>query len=152
MLHSTSQAIIFNATESFWDQQSQVKPSHSAHIKTRELNRTVLGGCLKTLSFVLCKKIGEQKLQRPGMNVHPCAHFTNKQLLSGLSLRSLVGCSWIDSNGSWGFNCMYIVRNTYPWKSTMLISPYVLPLKKEKLSFHLITPLKKNFWWGSAAG
>lgn len=48
------------------------------------------------------------------MNVHPCACFTKKQLLSGLSLRSLAGHSWIDSNSSWGKTLYaYAVKNIH---------------------------------------
>lgn len=43
------------------------------------------------------------------------------------------------------FNCIYVLRNTYPWESTVLISSYVLPFKKEKLCYYLITSLKKIF-------
>lgn len=40
VLHGTSQAVIFNATKSFWDQHSQVKHSHSVHRETRQTSGT----------------------------------------------------------------------------------------------------------------
>lgn len=150
MLHSTSQDIIVNATESFWDQHGKVKLSYSAHIKTRELNRAVLGCCLKMLSFVLCKK-GWTEIAKTWDECAPSCTFYQEAAApwtfpkdpSWMQLNWLPGARpcpharWKTST----FNCMYVVRNTNPRKSTMLISPYVLPLKKEKLSYYLITPL-----------